>query len=44
MHDLNLREGVTFVFSSHDPLILSRASHVLYLSDGQTVPPPEGHL
>jgi len=43
MHDLNQREGVTFVFSSHDPLILSRASHVLYLSDGQTIAAPEGH-
>jgi putative ABC transport system ATP-binding protein len=43
MHDLNTSQKVTFVFSSHDPLILSRASHVLYLSDGEAVPAPEAH-
>ena len=40
MHELNLREGMTFAFSSHDPLILSRASHVITLSDGERVEEP----
>jgi putative ABC transport system ATP-binding protein len=44
MHELNRSEGVTFVFSSHDPLILSRASRVVYLSDGRQIAGPEdGH-
>jgi putative ABC transport system ATP-binding protein len=42
MHDLNLRDRVTFVFSSHDPAILSRASRVIYLSDGKQTTQPEG--
>jgi putative ABC transport system ATP-binding protein len=37
MHDLNLKAKTTFVFSSHDPLILGRASRVVYLSDGAVV-------
>jgi putative ABC transport system ATP-binding protein len=43
MHELNQEEGVTFLFSSHDPMILSRASHVMYLSDGLEVSAPEGN-
>ncbi len=34
MHEINRREKVTFVFSSHDAKIISRANRVLYLEDG----------
>jgi putative ABC transport system ATP-binding protein len=43
MQDLNVREGVTFVFSSHDPLVLSRASRIFYLSDGVEVKENQYH-
>ncbi len=33
--ELNLREKVTFVFSTHDPLVLEYAHRVLYIRDGQ---------
>ena len=35
MAELNQRRGVTFIFSSHDPLVLSRARRVVKLHDGQ---------
>lgn len=35
MADLNEKRKVTFVFSSHDPLVLSRARRVVNLHDGQ---------
>ncbi|MBI4056595.1 MAG: ABC transporter ATP-binding protein [Elusimicrobia bacterium] len=34
MQDLNKKKGVTFIFSSHDPLVLSRAKRVIQLRDG----------
>ena len=34
MDDLN-REGITFVFSSHDPAVIERAHRVLRLQDGR---------
>jgi putative ABC transport system ATP-binding protein len=34
MQRLNSEEKMTFVFSSHDPLVLKRATHVSYLVDG----------
>jgi putative ABC transport system ATP-binding protein len=37
MQGLNSQEKVTFVFSSHDPLVLGRASRVFHLSDGVAV-------
>jgi putative ABC transport system ATP-binding protein len=33
--DLNQRKGITFVFSTHDPMIVQRARRVAYLKDGQ---------
>ena len=35
MLDLNKRHGITFLFSSHDPVVLSRARRVLHLRDGK---------
>ena len=35
MAELNRKRGVTFIFSSHDPLVLSRARRVVKLHDGQ---------
>lgn len=37
LHDLNGREGTTFVFSSHDPRIIGRAGRVITLHDGAVV-------
>lgn len=35
MHMLNQQEGVTFVFSTHDPRLLERVNRVVRLEDGQ---------
>jgi len=37
MHELNKERGITFIFSSHDPMVLSRAERVVRLVDGQIV-------
>ena len=37
MHELNRKEGVTFLFSTHDPLIVERADRVVKLRDGRLV-------
>ncbi|MDH7515868.1 MAG: ABC transporter ATP-binding protein [Bacteroidota bacterium] len=37
MHRLCEEKGITFVFSSHDPLVLERAQRLLYLRDGELV-------
>lgn len=37
MHDLNSNEGMTFVFSTHDPKIMERASRLIYIEDGRVV-------
>jgi putative ABC transport system ATP-binding protein len=34
MHEINRQESATFIFSSHDPKIISRAGRVVYLEDG----------
>jgi putative ABC transport system ATP-binding protein len=34
MQDFNRTRGVTFVFSTHDPNVIDRASRVINLSDG----------
>lgn len=39
MRDLNEKDGLTFVFSSHDPLVLSRAKRVFHMQDGIGIPP-----
>ncbi|MBI4346256.1 MAG: ABC transporter ATP-binding protein [Elusimicrobia bacterium] len=35
MLDLNRKHGITFIFSSHDPTVLSRARRVIHLQDGR---------
>lgn len=37
MHDLNRNQGMTFVFSTHDPKIMERASRLIYIEDGHVV-------
>jgi putative ABC transport system ATP-binding protein len=34
MRELNREHGTTFIFSSHDPMVLSRADRVVRLVDG----------
>lgn len=35
MHGLNREEGITFLFSSHDPLVLDKAERRILLKDGR---------
>ncbi|MDP1823407.1 MAG: ABC transporter ATP-binding protein [Archangium sp.] len=37
MRELNRERGITFIFSSHDPMVLERADRVVRLVDGQVV-------
>jgi len=37
MEKLNHEDGITFVFSSHDPQVIERAHRLLILKDGQIV-------
>jgi putative ABC transport system ATP-binding protein len=37
MRELNRERGITFVFSTHDPMVLERADRVIRLVDGQVV-------
>ena len=37
MHKLNQQQQTTFVFSSHDPKVINRASRVIWLKDGRIV-------
>jgi putative ABC transport system ATP-binding protein len=37
MRDLNERTGITFLFSTHDPLVMERARRLVRLRDGQIV-------
>ncbi len=34
MHDLNKKHGTTFVFSTHDPKVMERASRLVHIRDG----------
>lgn len=34
MHDLNKKQGTTFVFSTHDPKVMERASRLVQIRDG----------
>ncbi|HHH84621.1 MAG TPA: ABC transporter ATP-binding protein [Firmicutes bacterium] len=34
MHDLNRKTGITFLFSTHDPMIMERANRLVILKDG----------
>lgn len=37
MHRLNHEHGITFLFSSHDPLVLERADRLIRMRDGKIV-------
>ncbi len=37
MREMNERDGVTFLFSTHDPMVMSRARRVVKLKDGHVV-------
>lgn len=37
MHELNRNQGMTFVFSTHDPKIMERASRLIYIEDGRVL-------
>lgn len=37
MHGLNKTEGMTFVFSTHDPKIMERASRLIHIEDGRVI-------
>jgi putative ABC transport system ATP-binding protein len=46
MHDLNHRDAITFLFSTHDPRVMARAERVITLQDGQVLEDrrtPHGH-
>jgi len=37
MRELNARHGITFIFSTHDPMVMERASRIVTLKDGRIV-------
>jgi putative ABC transport system ATP-binding protein len=39
MKDMNRRDGTTFLFSTHDPKVMSHASAVIRVADGRLVEP-----
>lgn len=43
MQSLNRERRITFIFSSHDPAVLSRARRVVHIQDGKLVSPAEAH-
>jgi len=40
MRQLNEEKGVTFVFSTHDAMVMERARRLVRLKDGQIVGEP----
>jgi putative ABC transport system ATP-binding protein len=34
MHDLNHKKGITFLFSTHDRMVMEKAQRLVYLTDG----------
>jgi putative ABC transport system ATP-binding protein len=38
MREMNERKGVTFVFSTHDPMVMQRARRIIRMRDGRIVP------
>lgn len=38
MRALNEKKGVTFVFSTHDPMVMQRARRIIHMRDGRIVP------
>jgi putative ABC transport system ATP-binding protein len=39
MRGLNEKKGITFVFSTHDPMVMERARRIIRMRDGRIVPP-----
>jgi putative ABC transport system ATP-binding protein len=37
MEKLNKQEGITFVFSTHDPRIVAKAQRIITLEDGKVI-------
>ncbi|MSQ03326.1 MAG: ABC transporter ATP-binding protein [Myxococcales bacterium] len=37
MRDLNKNEGITFIFSTHDPRVMDRATRLVLVADGRVV-------
>lgn len=37
MRDLNARYGITFIFSTHDPMVMERARRIVTLKDGRII-------
>jgi len=37
MHEMNLKKGITFLFSTHDPMVMERSERLIRLSDGNIV-------
>jgi len=37
MHDLNRKKGITFLFSTHDPMVMDRSERLIHLRDGRIV-------
>jgi putative ABC transport system ATP-binding protein len=37
MREMNARDGVTFLFSTHDPMVMEQAKRVVKLVDGAVV-------
>jgi putative ABC transport system ATP-binding protein len=37
MRSLNERKGITFVFSTHDPMVMQRARRIIHMRDGRIV-------
>ena len=37
MRDLNTRHGITFIFSTHDPMVMERARRIVTLKDGRII-------
>ncbi len=37
MHDLNHRKNITFVFSTHDSMVMEKSDRIIYLTDGRII-------
>jgi len=37
MRELNARHGITFIFSTHDPMVMERARRIVTLKDGRVI-------
>ena len=37
MKSMNEQKGITFIFSTHDPLVMERANRIVHLRDGKII-------